>query len=74
MKGKSKKQLDVLKFLRSASSDVFTSEDRKQIFPYEIDIYDASQRIGVEFDGIYWHSAYGGGTDGHLAFKTDLCN
>ena len=72
--GKSQKQRDVFEFLKNSSCHTFISEDRTKIQPYELDILDETLSIGVEFDGIYWHSAYGGETRNQLLFKTNLCN
>lgn len=35
---------------------------RKIIHPYEIDIYIPSKQIGIEFNGLYWHSELKGKT------------
>ena len=72
--GKSQKQRDVYSFLKeNCSIDKFKSEDRTMIYPYEIDIYDSTKRIGIEFDGLYWHSAYNGTPDNQLSYKSTLC-
>ena len=38
------------------SGIAFIHSDRKTIKPYEIDIYVPSVNLGIEFNGIYWHS------------------
>ena len=35
--------------------------DRKQIFPFEIDLYFPDNKLGVEVCGLYWHSELAGG-------------
>jgi len=45
---------------------------RKIISPLELDVYVESHNLGIEFDGLYWHSNAGKSTDYHLN-KTELC-
>jgi G:T-mismatch repair DNA endonuclease (very short patch repair protein) len=35
---------------------VYRSNDRKQIHPFELDIYIPSHKLAIEFNGKYWHS------------------
>lgn len=37
--------------------DLCLIRDRTAISPYEIDIYVPSKKIGIEFNGSYWHSS-----------------
>ena len=37
--------------------DLCLTRDRTAISPYEIDIYVPSKKIGIEFNGSYWHSS-----------------
>ena len=37
--------------------DLCLTRDRTVISPYEIDIYVPSKKIGIEFNGSYWHSS-----------------
>lgn len=47
--------------------------DRVQIYPYEIDIYLPEYSIGIECNGIYWHTIDKVSKDAHIK-KMQLCN
>lgn len=49
--------------------------DRKLVYPKEIDCYFPDQKVAVEINGVYYHSEYRGGKDSkyHVS-KTDICN
>ena len=51
----SKMQQDILDFIKSLNFQVIEN-DRKEISPLEIDIYIPEKRIGIEINGLYWHS------------------
>ena len=70
---KSTKQCDVYNYIKSIYSGEVRFNDRTQIHPYEIDIYLPALKIGIEFDGLYWHSELGGANRMALAYKTKLC-
>jgi hypothetical protein len=53
-RSKSKVQQDIEQILSDASIS-FIVEDRKQIHPYEIDVYIPDYNIGIEVNGIFWH-------------------
>ena len=70
----SAKQCEVYNFVRSIlPNDDVLLNTRKQIKPYEIDIYVPRLKLGIEFDGLYWHSAFHRCDDNAIKFKTDLC-
>lgn len=46
--------------------------DRSQIYPYEIDIYIPSMKIGIEYNGLYWHSDKKKDKNYHLN-KLNMC-
>ncbi len=47
---------------------------RKEIYPYEIDIYIPQLKIGIEYNGILWHSdRFNSDKDYHLK-KLNKCN
>lgn len=48
-----------------SSWGVVTQKTRKVIAPYEIDIYCPDYKIGIEFNGDYWHSSSRLGQDYH---------
>jgi hypothetical protein len=48
--------------------------DRKSITPLEIDFLIESKKIGIEANGLYWHSENSGGKDkNYHVNKTELC-
>lgn len=48
--------------------------NKKIIPPYTIDIYIPEFKLGIEYNGLYWHSERGGGKDANYhKIKTDLC-
>lgn len=51
----SKGQLDLFKFVSSLAPDARLS-DRTVIHPKELDVYVPSASLGIEYDGLYWHS------------------
>lgn len=51
----------------------YVTNTKKIISPYELDIYIPSLKIGIEIDGLYWHSFDKKGSQYHLN-KTKLCN
>jgi len=48
---------ELLKFVQSITDEAIKENDKETISPYEIDIYIPSNKIGIEYDGLYWHSA-----------------
>ena len=70
---KSSKQCDVYSFVKSIYSGEVKLNDRALLHPYEIDIFLPELRVGIEFDGMYWHSAASGASQDALEFKTELC-
>ena len=36
--------------------NMFIMNNRKELYPYEIDLYNEDKKIGIEFNGNYWHS------------------
>lgn len=48
-------EADLFAFVQSVSSDAI-SRARQLIPPYEIDIFTPSAKIGIEYNGLYWHS------------------
>ncbi len=49
-------QIELLSFIKEHYNENITTNDRKVINPYEIDIYLPDMKVGFEFNGIYWHS------------------
>ena len=50
----SKEEEDIKKFL--AEHGIECERNREVIYPREIDLYNSEYRIGIEFNGNYWHS------------------
>lgn len=51
----SKFELEVRDFLNSLDVE-FIMNDRKQIYPFELDFFIESHKIAIECNGDYWHS------------------
>lgn len=45
---------EVSEFIKS--QDISIKENRRIIYPYEIDILIEDLKLGIEYDGLYWHS------------------
>lgn len=57
----------ILKYMiKELTSKKFNYNDRNAIKPYEIDIYFPEQKIGIEYDGMYFHPK-------SSSFKRQLC-
>lgn len=54
-RGKSKPEKELLDWLSEYVSDL-TASDRSILNDKEIDIYSDRYKIGIEFNGIYWHN------------------
>lgn len=55
------------KFIESLGVKVIPN-DRKAIFPKELDMYMPDNKVGIEYDGLYWHK------ETSLVEKTDICD
>jgi len=66
----SKPHQEIYDFIKSFSNVDLINNDRTAIDPLEIDIYCPSKKIGIEFNGLYWHS----NKPIIHYFKSDLCN
>lgn len=69
--GPSNGELEVLEFVQSLGLDVVGS-DRTVISPKEIDIYVPSKKIGIEYNGVHFHSDKYKNKNDHK-HKSDLC-
>lgn len=69
--GKSKLEKEVYDFVLQYCSDAKNGL-RTIISPKELDIYIPSIKLGIEFDGLYWHSELKTDKNEHK-LKTDLC-
>lgn len=68
--------VEIVEFLESEGVKTIVSNSRKLIQPHEIDIYLPEYNIGIEYNGLFWHSEDGSPTsidrNYHLN-KTELC-
>ena len=60
IKKQSKEELDLLDFLKSIYDKNIKTNIRNIIPKAEIDIYLPDLKIGIEYNGLYWHSEKGG--------------
>lgn len=70
--GYSKQEKDVLSFIQSIYKREIIENSRKEISPYELDIYLPEVNVAIEFDGMYWHSSEIKPDNYHL-MKTEKC-
>lgn len=52
----SKVEDEIFTYLQSIGIRDIIRNERTIIKPYEIDLYSPSYKIGIEFDGLKWHS------------------
>lgn len=71
----SKQEMELHEYIRSIldkNIDIITN-NREVLGGKEIDIYIPSKKIGIEYDGLYWHSDAIRDDKEHLLYKTKLC-
>lgn len=74
---KSKMQLEVYDYIKRELNMVDATMDHRKTFSgnMEIDIFIPSKSIGIEFDGLYYHSEVAGGKPKtYHKWKTDECD
>jgi len=70
----SKNEDEIANFIREVDGVEIVQQERTLIKPYEIDIYVPDKKIGIEFNGLLWHSEkYKEDRNYHLN-KTIECN
>lgn len=69
----SKGHNELLKFIESIYSGKIINNDRKTIRPKEIDIYLPDLLLGIEFNGLYWHTEKNGKDKNYHLDKSELC-
>ena len=47
---------EIINFIKDNFSGDVLINDRSMIHPYEIDIFMPSLKLGIEYNGLYWHS------------------
>ena len=72
--GNSQEEIDLVNYINSLGINLI-SQDRTEIYPLEIDIYCPDYKVGIELDGLYWHSEINGEKSvNYHKNKTDKCN
>jgi hypothetical protein len=65
---------EILDFIRSMyDHDKIIVNDRKTIYPLELDILLPEKNIAIELNGVYWHSESSGKNKDYHLNKTKLC-
>lgn len=65
---------DVVNFLKTIYKGEIIENDRKIIYPYEIDIVIPERKLCIEVDGVYWHSDIFHPDRRYHLMKTKMCN
>lgn len=60
IKSSSLEQVELVNFIKNDLGIDIIENDRKMLNGFEIDIYIPSLKIGIEYNGIYWHSESSG--------------
>lgn len=58
-------ELELANFIREIYHGEIRVNDREAIRPLEIDIYLPELKLGIEYDGLYWHSEINKGKEYH---------
>lgn len=67
-------ELELCNFIKSLGIKDFIRGERKLISPYEIDIYIPSLKIGIEYNGLKWHSEQYKTDKLYHLNKLNMCN
>jgi hypothetical protein len=65
-------ELQLLDFIKTIYKGEIILNNRKIIYPYEIDIYLPEEKIAFEFNGLWWHNELYKPKDYHQK-KSDMC-
>lgn len=65
-------EIEMYNFIKENLNNNLLKNDRRIIYPYEIDIYSPAYKIGIEYNGLYWHSSDKVKNDYHLS-KSNKC-
>jgi hypothetical protein len=68
----SKKEIEVLEYIKSIYSGIIITNDKKILEGSELDIYLPDIKLAIEFDGLYWHNELKKPINYHLD-KTKTC-
>jgi hypothetical protein len=69
---RSKSEVEIEEFLRSLGVRVIVC-DKKQLSGIELDLYLPDHNIGIEYNGLYWHSENQGKNKNYHINKTTKC-
>ena len=55
-------QKEIFNFLKEelGNDEIILTNERSILYPFEINIYIQSLKLGIEFNGLFWHSELGG--------------
>jgi hypothetical protein len=57
----SKYELEILNYIKTIYNGDIITNTKKIIYPFEVDIYIPEKKLGIEFNGLYFHSELGNG-------------
>ena len=69
--GSSYFEKEICEFVKSIYSNEIVENDRKIIYPKELDIYIPNKNVAIECDGLYWHSTEQLTSKGQFMFSFD---
>lgn len=71
----SNSEIEVLDYVKEIyTGNILNGKNtRKIIPPQELDIYIPELKLGIEFDGLFWHSEYMGKDSNYHIRKTEMC-
>lgn len=69
----SESEKDVMLFIKSRYNGTIKTHVRNMIYPYELDIYIPELKLGIEFNGDYYHTTKHVDKNYHK-MKSDLCD
>lgn len=65
---------EIFSYLKELGVENIILNNRKLIPPYEIDIYLPDYKLGIEFNGLYWHSELVKNDPEYHLNKNKMCN
>ena len=71
--GFSKLEKQLVDYLKTICRFKIIESEKNIISPYQLDIYIPDKKLGIEFDGLVWHSNKFKKDDFNLLHKTQLC-
>ena len=71
--GISDSEKEIVDFVKTIYDGEILENTRSVISPYELDIYLPDKKLGIEFDGLFWHSEFAGKVKNYHLNKTKSC-